>query len=282
MNAAGLCGNSAGPFVMGTRADDPSFDRGFGGNRGWYEDETPQHEQTAYVLHRALSGDGGAVPVLCRGERLPTWRCRLLRGETHPVVWVSWDEAQAYCDWLTGALAGVAGNARTIGDLAPRDGVSRSLLRPSGESGARQRDRAHFPGATGRIQIEQTTNIGIWTTSAWRFSRRGQSVWGVGYERQRMSGRAVCGSYPPADRENWKVAVRVMRGRVQPQWWDRALCVPRRLHPGRPAQHRVSDSGVPIRSVGARPCGAACSGLWLIWPLALWEKSGFPKTGFLA
>ena len=97
----------AGPFVMGTRAEEiPALMKRFGGDREYYEWETPQHERALPVYYiarypvtvaqfRAFVKASGYEP------RDSDW----LRGvDTHPVVYVTWHDAVAYARWLTRAL----------------------------------------------------------------------------------------------------------------------------------------------------------------------------------
>jgi formylglycine-generating enzyme required for sulfatase activity/energy-coupling factor transporter ATP-binding protein EcfA2 len=98
----------AGTFLMGTREEDiPTLLERFGGEREWYEWEVPQHpvDLPAYYIARypmtvaqfqAFVQESGY-----RAQR--SWeQCSSL--ENHPVVEVTWQDAQAYCAWLTEQL----------------------------------------------------------------------------------------------------------------------------------------------------------------------------------
>ena len=110
----------AGRFRMGTRREEiPALRERFGGEQRWYEYETPQHEPelpgyyvARYPVTHAqywafVQATGHAPPAAdLDWERPYEWRdgkppARLLN---HPVVLVTWHDAQAYCRWLTERL----------------------------------------------------------------------------------------------------------------------------------------------------------------------------------
>ena len=110
----------AGRFLMGTRREDiPALRRRLGGEQSWYESETPEHEVAlpAYYIARYpvthaqywafVQATGHAPPAAdVESERPYEWHdgkppARLLN---HPVVLVTWYDAQAYCGWLTERL----------------------------------------------------------------------------------------------------------------------------------------------------------------------------------
>jgi formylglycine-generating enzyme required for sulfatase activity len=96
-----------GVFTMGTQTREISalMER-FGGDREWYEEETPQHDvdlpryyigryPVTVAQFRAFVKDSHFQPV----------QADCLEGvSNHPVAWVSWHEALAYCSWLTNRL----------------------------------------------------------------------------------------------------------------------------------------------------------------------------------
>jgi formylglycine-generating enzyme required for sulfatase activity len=110
----------AGPFLMGTLPEDvPALLERFGGEREWYEWETPQHEVTlpAYYAARypvthaqyaAFVRETGHEPPRADFEshRPYEWREGNYPPQraNQPVVLVTWHDALAYCRWLTGKL----------------------------------------------------------------------------------------------------------------------------------------------------------------------------------
>jgi formylglycine-generating enzyme required for sulfatase activity len=104
-----------GSFVMGSdKAQDEMA----------YDDEQPQHELTlptyyiarypvTVVQFRAFVEDSGFQP----GD------ADSLRGvDNHPVVWGSWHEALAYCDWLTQELREWDGTPEPLATLLREEG----------------------------------------------------------------------------------------------------------------------------------------------------------------
>lgn len=105
----------AGPFLMGSdKAHDPDA----------YNDELPQHEVTlpryfigrypvTVAQFRAFVEGGGSRPE----------HAESLRGlANHPVVSVSWYEAQQYCDWLTERLRAWPGTPEPMASLIRSEG----------------------------------------------------------------------------------------------------------------------------------------------------------------
>ena len=97
----------AGKFLMGTRAEDiPALLERFGGNREWYEMETPQHEVDLpeyYIGRYPVTVAQWRAFVQASGHQ-PADEDSLRDPDNHPVRYVTWHEARAYCDWLTGRL----------------------------------------------------------------------------------------------------------------------------------------------------------------------------------
>jgi toxoflavin biosynthesis protein ToxD len=97
----------AGAFLLGTPERDLSaLAKAYGGTRESYREESPQHMLTLPALEIAripvtnalyaafVIATGAHAPLPWRGPQPPA----ALRD--HPVVDVSWDEANAFCEWL--------------------------------------------------------------------------------------------------------------------------------------------------------------------------------------
>jgi formylglycine-generating enzyme required for sulfatase activity len=100
----------AGPFQMGTPdADRSMLAQHYGGTRESYAEESPQHEvfvPTFKVAQTLVTNElyasfqeatGAHVPITWHGN-LPRQLCK------HPVVDISWHEAQKLCQWLSEQL----------------------------------------------------------------------------------------------------------------------------------------------------------------------------------
>jgi len=100
----------AGEFWMGTPAEAiPALVGKYGGERKWYEREVPQHkiDLPAFAISRVpITNAQYRFFVEATGQEPPRhWENgRPPKGqESHPVVYVSWREALAYCEWLSQA-----------------------------------------------------------------------------------------------------------------------------------------------------------------------------------
>jgi len=96
-----------GPFLMGTREEDiTALLERFGGEREWYEWETGQHEVIlpAYYIAR-YPVTVAQIRAFVEGSGYKPADEDSLRGvDNHPVVYVTWYDALAYCRWLTERL----------------------------------------------------------------------------------------------------------------------------------------------------------------------------------
>ncbi|NOK63158.1 MAG: formylglycine-generating enzyme family protein [Chloroflexi bacterium AL-W] len=97
----------AASFRMGTPESDLSgLAKAYGGTRESYREETPQHDVTlvSYAIATApvsnalyaafVSQTGTSAPMNWRGPQPSD------SSHQHPVVDVSWEDAQAFCTWL--------------------------------------------------------------------------------------------------------------------------------------------------------------------------------------
>ena len=96
-----------GPFLMGTRKKDvPALSKRLGGGQDWYKDEVPQHPVTlpAYYVARYPVTVGQFRAFVNESGYKPADEDSLQGVDNHPVVNVTWYDALAYCQWLTGRL----------------------------------------------------------------------------------------------------------------------------------------------------------------------------------
>jgi len=187
----------AAPFLMGTpEAALGELARRYGGTRESYREEAPRHEVSlpAYAIARTpvtnalyaafVAGVGAPAPLAWRGATPPAERLE------HPVVDVSWNEAQAFCDWLArqpavfrdgaGAPLAARGGPRLPTEAewehAARGGDGRTF--PWGETFAphRANTRDGGPGATTPVGaypagaspygvLDMAGNVWEWTAS---------------------------------------------------------------------------------------------------------------------
>jgi formylglycine-generating enzyme required for sulfatase activity len=205
------CEVPAGPFVMGTQKQDISaLMEKYGGDREWYELETPQHKPNlpAYSIGKYLVTNAQYAAFVMAGgyqeRRYWTkagweWKKDRTGPDTyggvfdlpnHPVVMVTWYEAVAFCRWLTERL-------REAGELGPNQEVALPT-EAQWEKAARGDDGRIFPwgnefdpakcnmydtgiGSTSAVGMFQTGasphgvldmsgNVWEWCRTKWRYS----------------------------------------------------------------------------------------------------------------
>ena len=133
----------AGPFVMGTRKEDiAGLVERYGGERSWYERETPQRRPTLPVFYLARYPVTQAQYACFAHEtRHPASEAELdferpyawsADGHpphlaNHPVVGVSWHDALAYCEWLTDKLRASPCTPEPLAHLLRHEGWRISL-----------------------------------------------------------------------------------------------------------------------------------------------------------
>jgi formylglycine-generating enzyme required for sulfatase activity len=133
----------AGPFLMGSnKAHDP----------GAYDDELPQHGvplpryfigryPVTVAQFRAFVEGGGSRP-----ENPESFQALA----NHPVVSVSWYEAQQYCDWLTERLRGWQGTPEPLATLVRNESWQVGLpSEAEWEKAARGTDGRIYPWGSG-------------------------------------------------------------------------------------------------------------------------------------
>jgi formylglycine-generating enzyme required for sulfatase activity len=204
------CEVPAGPFIMGTQKEDiPALLEKYGGERKWYERETPQHQPNlpAYSIgkypvtntqYAAFVQDGGYRNDEWWREATAAgyWSLAGFKGflddeprtgpatygglfdlPNHPVVGVSWYEAVAFCRWLTERL-------REASKIGPDQEVTLPT-EAQWEKAARGGDGRIFPwGDEFDAAKCNMGDTGIGSTSAVGMFPAGASPYGV----QDMSG----------------------------------------------------------------------------------------------
>lgn len=153
----------AGPFSMGSNEKkDP----------GAFEEEMPQHTVDLPSFKIAL------FPVTVAqyrcfaaeaGKEIDYWWKKNNRIDNHPVVAVSWHDAKAYCEWLTGKLRGLGWN-----------GVVRLPTEAQWEKAARGTDGRIYPwGEDCDPNHANYSDTGIGGTSPVGCFSAGQSPYGL-------------------------------------------------------------------------------------------------------
>ncbi len=164
----------AGPFRMGS---DPKKDKEVG------SDEQPQHEVTLPTFYIARYPTTVAqFRAFVEDSRYRPRDPNCLRGMVnHPVVWVTWYDALAYCDWLTTRLRDWSGTPEPLRGLL-RSGRWRVTLPSEAEweKAARGADGRFYPwGDRFDPDCANTAESGIGRVSAVGCFGRGESPYGV-------------------------------------------------------------------------------------------------------
>ena len=174
-----------GSFTMGTEEKDiPDLMKRFGGEEGWYQRETPQHKTTVRMFYLSL------YPVTVAQFKLfveqsgyePEDKDCLKGLLNHPVVYVTWRDAIAYCGWLTGELRGREGIPGPIKKSLSQDGWAVRLpTEAEWEKAARGDKEARiFPWGDDPDPDKANYNdTGIGATSAVGCFPKGESPYGM-------------------------------------------------------------------------------------------------------
>jgi formylglycine-generating enzyme required for sulfatase activity len=179
----------AGPFLMGTQEEDiPVLQDRLGGDRNSYERETPRQELVlpAYYIAR-YPITVAQFRAFFEDVEYENIDKRSLSGpDNHPVSWVTWYEAQAYCVWLTKRLRGWKGTPEILARLLriPVGGCPPWLVRlpteAEWEKAARGTDGRIFPwGNQPEPSLANYDETSIDTTCAVGCFRGGASPYGV-------------------------------------------------------------------------------------------------------
>ncbi len=232
----------AGEFWMGTRAQDiPVLLERFGGKREWYELETPQHKvflPEYYIARYPVTVAQWRAFIEDSGHKLVDDRSLLDPGN-HPVRYVTWYEALAYCKWLEEKLRTL--DLPGLGNLS---GLRVTLpSEAEWEKASRGTDGRRYPWGDepdpNRANYDDT---GIGTTSAvgcfpggaspygveemignvWEWTR---SLWGEDFSKPKFAYPYVCDD-GREDLEAERDILRVVRGGSfgNGQWYARCAC----------------------------------------------------------
>ena len=94
----------AGEFMMGSSISAEDVARRYGGKAGWFTDEHPQHKVriTKPFYMAKYETTNGQYRLFKSGHDSRDYKGHSLNGDTQPVVYVSWNDATAFCQWVTG------------------------------------------------------------------------------------------------------------------------------------------------------------------------------------
>ena len=174
----------AGPFLMGTPdAERSILAKRYGGTRESYAEEAPQHsvEIASFAMMRmpitnelyqqCVRATSLRAPITWRGDSMP------LELATHPVVDVSWDEANTFARWLsteTGNVWSLPTEAQWEKAARGADGrqfpwgntfdPSRSNVRQAGRTGTTPVG-SYVDGASPFGILDMAGNVWEWTRS---------------------------------------------------------------------------------------------------------------------
>jgi len=163
-----------GPFLMGS---DPKKDKGA------VEHEQPQHEVRLarfYIARYPVTVAQFRAFVEAGGRKLEDPHS-LRRIANHPVVWVTWNEAQAYCDWLSERLRAWEGTPEPLAGLLRNEEWRVTLpSEAEWEKAARGTDGRIYPrGDEPDPDRANYAETGIGTTSAVGCFPGGSSPYGA-------------------------------------------------------------------------------------------------------
>jgi formylglycine-generating enzyme required for sulfatase activity/energy-coupling factor transporter ATP-binding protein EcfA2 len=173
----------AGSFMMGTQEEDiPALMDKYGGDREWYEWETPQHRLNLpafYIACYPVTHAQYAVFVQETGHKPPKaeedyerpyeWREGSYPPQraNQPVVLVTWYDALEYCHWLTEKLRSWAGTPEPLARLLrDKDWIVTLPSEAQWEKAARGDDGRLFPWGD-EFDAALSGNVWEWTRSLW-------------------------------------------------------------------------------------------------------------------
>jgi formylglycine-generating enzyme required for sulfatase activity len=163
----------AGSFLMGSdkQRDELANDDGL-----------PQHEvvlPTYYIARYPVTVAQFRAFVKASGYA-PGYRDSLGGLLNHPVVWVDWSDALAYCDWLTQCLRGWLGTPEPLATLLRQPGGRVTLPSEAEWEQARGIDGRLYPwGNEPDPDRANCNDTGIGATSAVSCFPRGASLYGL-------------------------------------------------------------------------------------------------------